>query len=88
MGSEASKTNKRGQFKVCQRNAIAMAFSMEGRYRHTLKCWLGSFVIFRGFGPVLLGNTSLSICAFFGGGGGGGGGSDPPSGSAHERNTK
>ena len=44
-----------------------------------IEFWLGSFVIFSGSGPILLGNPIFMIFQ------GGGGGKDPlsPSGSAH-----
>ena len=42
-----------------------------------IECWLGSFVIFRGSGPVLIGNP-MNLWFFRGGGGGGGGGGRPP----------
>ena len=43
------------------------------RYWPNIECWHGSFVMFRGSGPVLLRNPKfLNFCDFYWGGGGGG----------------
>ena len=62
-----------GPSSACQQNGVSLA----GRWWPNIGCWLGSFVIFRRSGPVLLRNTIFLW--FFRG-------SQPPvlsSGSAH-----
>ena len=50
--------------------------SLAGRWWPNNECWLGSFVIFSGPGPILLGNPIF--CDFSGGGGGSGPLPPPP----------
>ena len=60
--TEDPYNTKRLPSSTCQRSAIYMAC----RWWPYNECWLGSFVIFRGSGPVLLKET-LYFCNFPGG---------------------
>ena len=55
-------------------NGVPLAY----RWWPNIECWLGSFVIFRGSGPVFLRNPIFFVIFSGGGGGGGGGHLVPP----------
>ena len=77
---EDRNASKSGPSSARQRNAIEMVFRWRADEWPTIKCWLGSFEIFRGSGSILLGNP---IFLRFFMGGGGVRTHYPPSGSAH-----
>ena len=67
-----------------QRPASETPFRLAGRWWPNIECWIGSIVILRGSGPVLL-RKEPYIFVIFQGGGGGVRTPCPPSGSAHAK---